>query len=530
MRISLLLLLTWWTPPAFAEPWDVAPPPRGQWALDQTGRVSSATLVELDGIADALDASGAGQLGVLVLQTTGGVNARDFATGVFNSWGVGHAGVDDGVLLFVALGDRKSEIILGEGSKVTRAQTDVVMRDDVVANMKRGNLDAALLSAARALDKLMRRAAGKPAAPSPTDNRGLGPDAYVVPTRERPDSDEALADFADGQKSFPERSPRTWVVDLNEVLTPSQRAQLDVAASDIYASSEGRVFFLVVKSTADYPPLDALLGRFTSQVRPLSKLPVAVVALDVTGPRAAIHLPQGVVTNAWEAEQVDRAQQTLLASAQVDRIAAMLEAERFAHQAIARGIPPRPMGEALAMGLERNKELVYGSGAGLGVVGLLMLKRWNRRRVRTCEKCHQPRELLTEALDDQHLDAGQKREESLGSVDYDVWWCGRCNDALVLRYGAFFTAYSSCPKCSAKTKRSNTTTVRAATEYSTGLQRIDEHCEHCGYRNSSTRTTARIQRSSSSSSSSWSSSSRSSSSSSSFGGGRSSGGGSSGSW
>ena len=96
MRTLLAVLLL--SSPVFAEPWDIAAPPRGQWALDQTGKVSSATLVELDALATTLDASGAGQLGVLVISSTGGVNPRDFATGVFNSWGVGHAGSDDGVL------------------------------------------------------------------------------------------------------------------------------------------------------------------------------------------------------------------------------------------------------------------------------------------------------------------------------------------------------------------------------------------------------------------------------------------------
>jgi uncharacterized protein len=109
------------------------------------------------------------------------------------------------------------------------------------------------------------------------------------------------------------------------------------------------------------------------------------------------------------------------------------------------------------------------------------------------------------------------------SVDYDVWWCERCRDPLVLRYGKIFTFYSGCPSCRAKTLSSSTTTITRATEYSGGSERVDQKCAHCNYRNSFTRSTPRITRSSSSSSSS--SSSRSS-----FGGGSSSGRGSSGSW
>jgi uncharacterized protein len=151
-----------------------------------------------------------------------------------------------------------------------------------------------------------------------------------------------------------------------------------------------------------------------------------------------------------------------------------------------------------------------------------MLKRWNRKRTRRCEKCQNPRQLLGEEVEDKHLDSAKQTEESVGSVDYDVWWCGRCQDVLVLRYGAFFTSYSDCPQCNAKTKRSSTTTETSATEYSCGSERIDETCANCSFTNSFTRTTAMLSSSSSDSSSS--------SSDSSFGGGDSSGGGSSGSW
>lgn len=529
MRFALAVLVGLWSAAVSAEPWDITPPPRGQWALDQTNRVSSATLSEVNRLSAALDASGAGQLGLLVIDTTRGIKARDFATGVFNSWGVGHAGANDGVLLFFALSDRKSEIILGDGSKVRSGQTDVVMRDDVVANMKRGDLDAAILRAAHSLEALMRRAAGKPAAPSPGDNQGLGGTTYVTPVRDTPMSDDHLAPFVEGGKSFPERSPRTWVVDLGEVLNNSQRAQLDVAASDIYSANQGRVFFLVVNSKGPYPTLNQLVTRLQAQVRPLSKLPVAIVALDVGQEFSAIvRLPEGVVTNVWESNQVAQAQQALLDSANVDRVAGLLAAQRFAQQAIVTGIPPRPMSDALRQGFERNLGAFQFGGVGLLIGGLLFLKRWNRKRVRHCEHCKNARQLLGDAAEDQHLDRAQLKEESIGSVDYDVWWCGRCQDVLVLRYGAFFTSYSKCPQCSARTLSSTTTTITHATEYSGGLQRIDERCENCSHTNSYTRTTARITRSSSSSGSSWSSSS--SSSSSSFGGGSSSGGGSSGSW
>jgi uncharacterized protein len=273
--------------------------------------------------------------------------------------------------------------------------------------------------------------------------------------------------------------------------------------------------------------MDDLVKRLVRQVRPLSKLPAVVIGVDFGRSDAIIQMPESVVTNMWEFEQVRAAEKRIMSSG--SRVEAMITAQKFAQSAVVTGIPARPMGEAIARGYERNSGWFQLGGIGGVLVGLLALKRWNRKRVRTCEHCKNARQLLGDVEEDQHLDSSQNTEESIGSVDYDVWWCGRCEDVLVLRYGAFFTSYSSCPQCNAKTKSSNTTTLSHATEWSTGLQQIDEQCANCSYRNSYTRTTARIERSTSSDSS-WGSSSSSSSSDSSFGGGSSSGGGSSGSW
>ena len=61
-------------------------------------------------------------------------------------------------------------------------------------------------------------------------------------------------------------------------------------AGDLLGQSEamGRIFFLVVNSTAEYPSLGELVRHLVTQVGAISRLPLAVVALDVNGPRAKI--------------------------------------------------------------------------------------------------------------------------------------------------------------------------------------------------------------------------------------------------
>lgn len=497
-----------------AAPWELASPPKGQFALDETKTLRADTLGTLDAIAKAIDDSGAGQLGVVVVQTTGGVAPRTFATNLFNHWGIGHAGRDDGVLLFLALKDRKAELIVGDGQPLSASDTDRIMRDEVIANLKRKDVDGAVLAAARSIQTgLQARVAEPPAAVRPAT----------------PEVDEELARYVRREKPLPERTPRAFVVDLADGLSASERADLEVLATELYADGKGRVVMLFVDSVAPWPPLVDLVDVLEEQLA--AGGPTAIVALNRRTNSGVLRLPEGLVTGTWEANEVARVTNEMRAA---NGFVGLRLGARFAAQALRTGIPPRSMKQVIDEVRERGRQnlwavfLVFGAGlAGLFTVG----RRAMRNRPRVCETCMQPRERLSEVAEDAHLSMGQRTEERLGSVDYDVWYCGRCNDALVARYGALFTRYGQCTGCGFKAATSSSRTVTHATEYSTGLVEVTQRCSNCTHVGTSTRVTARIQRTSSSSStrSSWSSSS-SSRSSSSWGGGRSSGGGSSGSW
>lgn len=178
----------------------------------------------------------------------------------------------------------------------------------------------------------------------------------------------------------------------------------------------------------------------------------------------------------------------------------------------------------------------YGSWIALGVLGLLLLvglRLLLRYRPRTCDECGSPMMRFDEVDDDEHLSAGERKEEELGSVDYDVWACQSCDHLLELRYAAIFTRYRTCGSCGARTQSSVTRTISAATEHSTGLAEVTVSCASCGKRSTHTRVIPR-KPPPSRNDSGGGGSSRSRSSSSygggGGGGGRSSGGGSSGRW
>lgn len=55
------------------------------------------------------------QIAVAVVPTTGSASIEDWSTGLFNAWGVGRAGKDNGVLLVLAMDDRALRIATGDG-------------------------------------------------------------------------------------------------------------------------------------------------------------------------------------------------------------------------------------------------------------------------------------------------------------------------------------------------------------------------------------------------------------------------------
>lgn len=154
--------------------------------------------------------------------------------------------------------------------------------------------------------------------------------------------------------------------------------------------------------------------------------------------------------------------------------------------------------------------------AALSALALRLYQMWQRSRPRFCPVDGHRMDLLAEAVDDSHLQAGQTTEERLNSVDYDVWDCPKCQHVTVETYRRWFSRYGACRACGYKTLEGTTTVLQEATTSSTGQKRIDFNCHNCSESYSELKSIPMKSESGSSRTS--------------FGGGSSSGGGASGRW
>lgn len=122
------------------------PRPSG-WAVDLTGTLPAGTMAALNRLGDEVKAQTGAELAVVVVDTTEGANSREFATDLFNAWGIGESERSNGLLVFAALGDRATEIVLGDGvdDEARVRQSQDIMQGVMVPRFRNGDASGAVL-------------------------------------------------------------------------------------------------------------------------------------------------------------------------------------------------------------------------------------------------------------------------------------------------------------------------------------------------------------------------------------------------
>ncbi len=416
--------------------------------VDETGTLSAADRTKLERLTQSIRETTKADMMVVIIPTTAGEPQRRFATALFNHWRLGNGARNDGILLFVALADRKSEIILGDGldSPGQRSASQRIMDRVMVPHFRAGRPGRAIFDGATACV---------------TDIVGVSaeqPD--VVDTPSRP---ATTAGVVVEPKPAPVIAP-----------PPSQPAVVDTAP--LPATTVGEI---VERTPAPIP-------------EPLAEQP------ELGGPFASRSDPLPVPEP-------------------IQPVRPWTPPPRFQRE-------PETTSDPVGM------MMLLGGGAAAGAGGIAAIRSLSRYRRRNCSKCGTAMTLLNEGADDASLSPTEQLEEQLGSVDYDIWTCPTCPYVEKSRYGAFFTSYAKCPRCQAVTKSQTVSRLQAPTTFSTGLERVNERCQACGWEKAFERVIPQLPDTSDSSRSSFGSSGSSSFSSSSDSGGHSSGGGASGSW
>lgn len=141
---------------ALAGPAQAAPSPYPKaegFVVDTAGKISAADEAALERQLKAYKRETGNEVAVLVVSTLEGRTVETYATGVFNTWGVGKKDKNNGVLLLVAMKERKLRIEVGRGlRKVLDDEEAATILDDRVRPLLRtGDVSGAVQAGAAAI-------------------------------------------------------------------------------------------------------------------------------------------------------------------------------------------------------------------------------------------------------------------------------------------------------------------------------------------------------------------------------------------
>ena len=117
------------------------PPKPDAWITDYTNTLSFEQNTLLESKLDSFNKEGTGQLTVVIIKSIGDYEIMIYGRRLGNYWSVGHKGKDDGVLVLIALDDRKMAILTGIG--IEKVLTDKtchnIIQTDFIPSFKLGD-------------------------------------------------------------------------------------------------------------------------------------------------------------------------------------------------------------------------------------------------------------------------------------------------------------------------------------------------------------------------------------------------------
>ncbi|MFN4033704.1 MAG: TPM domain-containing protein [Fimbriimonadales bacterium] len=147
----------------WAQPLERIPNPRqtdGSWVVDSAGMLDAAQSARLNRLIDELERDTGVEIAVVILRRTVDATPKEYATALLNRWGVGKRDADNGVLMLVALEERRVEIEVGYGleSILTDASVGEILDREVVPRFRSGNIADGVRAGVQALAERIRMA------------------------------------------------------------------------------------------------------------------------------------------------------------------------------------------------------------------------------------------------------------------------------------------------------------------------------------------------------------------------------------
>jgi uncharacterized protein len=284
----------------------------------------------------------------------------------------------------------------------------------------------------------------------------------------------------------PRLTSGSWVADPANHLSAAARARIDSIATALERETTAEIAVAVVDSLEGLEPADAALLFHRRWGVGKRERDNGIVLLWSPARRQIFvsvgYGLEGVLPDARTGRIQDREMLPAFrrgdfnggVTAGVTALAAAAREETYS------GMTRAVAGERVP-GQSRRNPWSWIIGALMALAGIGSGVAFAVSRPKRCPKGHGPMKRLSESADNAHLDEGQALEESIGSVDYDVWTCAQCDSVRITNRKKWFSGHENCPKCKRRTVKRSSRQAVAPTYARAGKREISLKCRNCGY-------------------------------------------------
>lgn len=133
------------------------PSPVG-YVNDFANMLSPDDEARLNGEITAIEKATTVEIAIVTVDSLQGVSVEEYAVKLFEKWGIGKKGIDNGLLIIVAKNERKYRIETGYGleGNINAARAGRIGREIIEPNFKKGEYGQGLYDALLEIDSLLR--------------------------------------------------------------------------------------------------------------------------------------------------------------------------------------------------------------------------------------------------------------------------------------------------------------------------------------------------------------------------------------
>lgn len=131
----------------------------GSWVLDSEGILSPTTEAQINRLVNDLESETGTEIAVVTVDSIEPYSTlKEMAVELYNHWGIGKQGQDNGVLFLISVAERRMEIETGYGVEgiLPDAKAGAIINQEVIPYFKESRFDEGVLAGTQALVQVLK--------------------------------------------------------------------------------------------------------------------------------------------------------------------------------------------------------------------------------------------------------------------------------------------------------------------------------------------------------------------------------------